>query len=362
LPLTFEIGKSGRSIMPEQSMDPALAFILCTTLLGSLATCLCLFVAKARGPLLPFEPRRPVPWNAVGCGLAVLMVSLTLFEAVGKYSGPAVEKPEEHEPSAAVLLATMLPEVILVGGVLTLIAVYFRADRSDLGWPRDGREFVRDVCIGATTGVAALAPILLTQALLVLLLRGPNTMSEHPLIKMLAKGDPDWALMIAATVAAVVIAPVCEEIMFRLLLQGWLEKWEATAIGCVAAPEIVETKAVLETSESPAANDELKMTNDESQVPETSGVDPPRPMMLESPSAGIAGMPFGWVPIGISALLFGLAHFGYGPEPIPLFLLGLALGYVYFRTHRIVPSIVAHAIFNSFAMLQLWWPLLHGNH
>jgi membrane protease YdiL (CAAX protease family) len=335
-------------------MDPVLAFIVGTTLLSSLVTCLILAVARSRGPLLPFEPRRPVPWNAVGAGLAVLMVSLTLFEAIGNFSESATEKPSNLEPSAVALLANMLPEVILVGGVLMMIGLYFHTDRRDLGWPRDGREFARDVRIGATTGLAALAPILLTQAVLVLLFRGPDTMSEHPLIKMLAKGEPDWGLMIAATVAAVVIAPVCEEIMFRLLLQGWLEKWEAKSVG------------LLEPLPEPLAEIDETATADAAIMADaTNEAAPPKaaePFIESPPTHGFAGLPFGLMPIAVSSLLFGLAHFGYGPEPIPLFLLALALGYVYFRTHRIVPSIVAHAIFNSFAMLQLWWPLLHGVH
>ena len=53
-------------------------------------------------------------------------------------------------------------------------------------------------------------------------------------------------------------------------------------------------------------------------------------------------------------LLFGLAHVGYGPDPIPLFLLALVLGYTYQRTHRIVPSIVTHALFNGMSLFALW--------
>jgi hypothetical protein len=64
--------------------------------------------------------------------------------------------------------------------------------------------------------------------------------------------------------------------------------------------------------------------------------------------------PRGWPPILITSLLFALAHFGYGPDPIAIFFLAIALGYVYRRTHRIVPCIVAHAMFNSLAMFVLW--------
>jgi hypothetical protein len=65
-------------------------------------------------------------------------------------------------------------------------------------------------------------------------------------------------------------------------------------------------------------------------------------------------LPYGWLPIALSSLLFGLAHIGYGPEPVPLFLLALILGYVYQRTHRIVPCMVTHALFNGTSLVALW--------
>ena len=81
---------------------------------------------------------------------------------------------------------------------------------------------------------------------------------------------------------------------------------------------------------------------------------------LEPPARGVAGLPYGWLPIIISAAAFGIAHFGYGPEPVPLFFLGLVLGFVYQRTHRIVPCIVAHSLFNLFTMVVLWRMVFYG--
>ena len=43
---------------------------------------------------------------------------------------------------------------------------------------------------------------------------------------------------------------------------------------------------------------------------------------IEPPERGVVGLPYGWLPILISSLLFALAHFGYGPEPVPLFCPG----------------------------------------
>ena len=38
-------------------------------------------------------------------------------------------------------------------------------------------------------------------------------------------------------------------------------------------------------------------------------------------------------------------------DPLPIFLLALVLGTLYYRTHRILPSIVLHAAFNATGVL-----------
>ena len=82
--------------------------------------------------------------------------------------------------------------------------------------------------------------------------------------------------------------------------------------------------------------------------------------MVEAEKRGLAGLPHGWLPILASSLLFGLAHAGYGPEPVPLFLFGILLGYVFQRTNRILPCIVAHGLFNGVTMLTLWRMIVVG--
>lgn len=53
-----------------------------------------------------------------------------------------------------------------------------------------------------------------------------------------------------------------------------------------------------------------------------------------------------WVPIVISALLFGAAH-GNLPQFVHASLLGLLLGWMYYRTDSIVPGIVLHWVNNT---------------
>jgi membrane protease YdiL (CAAX protease family) len=71
-------------------------------------------------------------------------------------------------------------------------------------------------------------------------------------------------------------------------------------------------------------------------------------------AVGWGGLPLGSVPILISSLFFALMHLGHGAAPVPLFFYALALGYLYNRTHRIAPSIVAHLALNSTSMAMLF--------
>jgi membrane protease YdiL (CAAX protease family) len=55
-----------------------------------------------------------------------------------------------------------------------------------------------------------------------------------------------------------------------------------------------------------------------------------------------------WLAILISALVFGFAHSGV-PQTVPtIFVLGLALGFVFYRTRSLAASFALHALFNLF--------------
>ncbi len=368
--------------MPPQIDDPVLEVFAAGMFLVSIATCIVLLVlARLRGPLLPFAPRRPVPWNALGAILTGIMVFTAVAAGVSDLmSGEStavdhkekalssLEAKPDHIPAdwsstALQLIYGTSQELVLVGGALAFIAIYFQASRRDLGLPANVHEFAHDVFIGGVVGIASLAPIRIIQGVLLTLWGVPEMESGHPLVKMLTDGKPSVILMLLASFAAVVVAPICEEISFRLLLQGWLEKWEAVRLGIWAESTPAQDVTVRDdTSIAEMTNGEWGMGNDEVAVDENqssivnhqSSIDAP-------PDHGYLGMPFGWFPIIVTSVLFGLAHFGYGPEPLPLFVLALMLGYVYQRTHRIVPSIVAHAIFNAFTMIALWRIVFHAS-
>jgi len=62
----------------------------------------------------------------------------------------------------------------------------------------------------------------------------------------------------------------------------------------------------------------------------------------------------------VSSGLFAMAHWSHGPDPIPLFVLAVALGIIYHRTHRVLPCIVIHMLLNGCSLVVLWLAVHYG--
>jgi membrane protease YdiL (CAAX protease family) len=314
---------------PEPS-DPLLFAVVLALAIASVGTWFALADRRKHGPLLPYEPRRPVPWSGGWILLPILLVVLTVLAAI-RGDQSADDVPASAHDMVERLALGSAQQTAFVVAFLAVVITVSRATSADLGLPKDVHELARDVRIGVVAWLASLAPVYGMQVLLIIVF-GPA--EGHPLIKMVQE-QANPTLFVLAFAAAVVVAPICEELLFRLLLQGWLEKWE---------------------DRGTITNDELQMTNDECVAADDSTFDI-RPSSLspaQPPQFGLGNLPHGWLPIVLSSLLFALAHVGYGPDPIPLFLLALILGYAYQRTHRIVPSMVAHALFNGMSLFALW--------
>lgn len=206
----------------------------------------------------------------------------------------------------------------------------------------------------------------------------------HPLGRMLSEGRSVWPLLLGVLVA-IVLAPISEELVFRLLLQGWLESLErrlrrqlqwprrildAAPITIVATlfavihyrppmPRrelstiiylfnvqavaslltIVVVVCWLRFSAKATLADfgfDLRKLPDDFRL----GLLAAFPVIVPTYAAMVTTM----------ALFPSLRH---NPCIDPLFLLPLAamLGFLYYRTHRISPSIALHMTFNAVATL-----------
>ena len=337
-------------------------------------------------PLLPVEPRRPVPWGMVD--LAFIFFAVLFMVVGGQLAAQSlfdipqnVDIADAQSQHLAVALFSsslaMLASCAVAVGILMLRG----ATGEDLGW--QSRRLLDDLRLGTTAFVMLAPPMYLLQFVLTRIWP-----SEHPIQTLLLE-DPDVSIIVGAAFTAVIVAPLTEEIFFRLILQGWLEKFSVLAIKLhsgsydlgIAGSEQArcDSRAVFlgDSSDQPFPN--TVATGEEGDA--TSEVDGRIELdhsraefvnayvspQVETQKVEVTSKssepgnptPQAW-PIFVSAAIFALLHWGHGPDPVPLFLLAVGLGYLYHRTHRILPCIVVHFLVNSLSMTALIMYLLTG--
>src|SRR5256885_6502571 len=118
--------------MPQPPNDPVLNTFALGMMLLSITACMNVLVMRRKGPVLPYEPRRPLPWGAVGC---ILAGALLLSLAVGAFGGlsAADEGRSPKLPAPFSLVIGMLVQCSIVAAVLLIIAVFTKAKPHDLG-------------------------------------------------------------------------------------------------------------------------------------------------------------------------------------------------------------------------------------
>jgi membrane protease YdiL (CAAX protease family) len=151
--------------------------------------------------------------------------------------------------------------------------------------------------------------------------------SEHELLKVMAESPSGFVFAVLIS-AAVLIAPLFEEMLFRGHLQTLLTyAWGRLPRPAPPAFEVVQP----------------------GPLPEYIPVTPPAPR--PEPAAWMR-----WVSILLTSLLFSLVHPAWSIPPI--FLLSVALGYAYERTGNLWTTITMHATFNAVSTMLFIWVTL----
>lgn len=250
-------------------------------------------LSRGRSPI-EFEPRMPVAWSGLDMlvlGVTMLFCEVVAANIVGRGGG---ESTGGLSPEA--LAAASVARLVWLGFAAVYLVFKSGAYLDDLGL--DTSRLARDARAGGLAFLAAIVPVYGIQLFFVYALDLP---SEHPVLQ-LTRERHSAGVLVLATLAAVGVAPVFEEFVFRVVLQGWLESQQV------------------------------------------------RLRRLR----GMAGERPGYAPIVIASTVFALLHLGHGPDPIALFVLSLFLGYAYRQTHRIGPPLLIHLGVNALAMANLW--------
>ena len=340
--------------MPEfsESAQRLIGGIVPVAVVGCLVVWAAAGARLVRGhPVVAYEPRRQAPWTCVDLLLVLLVnfglqtiIVLGVVAVVGQAEGDAPQSPASLR---LLLITSVVAQLASFALAVIILRHRSRATPVDLGW--DAVPAARDVALGLGAFVALLVPVYAIQAALVEWVDVPY---EHGLIDAL-NVDKSLVNFALCTLMAVIIAPLTEEFLFRLVLQGWFERAEAILLGDRLSDRQEETETEVED-----VGDQQMSDFETPLAPENPYLSPdlvtPPPEAESSPQPCRAPRwPRGLVPVLLSSSLFALAHLGQGAAPTPLFFLAIGLGYLYRRTHRLLPCILVHMLINATSMAMM---------
>jgi membrane protease YdiL (CAAX protease family) len=339
---------------------------------------------RRKPPLFPPSATRTVPWNGwavllafVAAGLLIPAFVQIAFQATGLFEsiyGPEIAQQldlahqnESTAKQAANLWGLWLQTIALpIQITIIILGVRFATGTTLPQMGLTGDRTPSNLVVGYL-GWLALAPLTYAVFMLAntLLVSNPQ---KHPLLDIgdLA-GKREWIMF---GIQAVVFAPFSEELLIRGLLLPWLlleTKSPADERELIVRPRqradmclIVAGVFCLFTKgfkEAVAKEQWDRLSNELAPFCFLLALLPlyaflpsserfRRWCRIDSPVAMR-----GWI---ASSALFAAVHANVWPTPIPLFVLGLGLGWLAIRMRSIVPCIVAHALFNAVAAVYLF--------
>lgn len=263
------------------------------------------------------------------------------------------------------IVLTAVGQLLASAAAVLLCQTRYQTTAMLFGDPSNWRS--RSLVIAAKAFCMVVPAILALQAVLSMLVP-----YKHATLDQLAENFSAWT-MLATWFGAVLAAPVCEEILFRGMLQGWLQRikfgaaadqgfaellggWPNSRVdgGCRISADEEETGPApsrqIQAAQFPVPPVEaLKVPEFDRENPFAATSANSGQIANENRAPGIGRIGW-WMPVVASALMFALVHVGQGLAPISLFFFGIALGFLYRYTGSIIPSILLHMMLNAFSM------------
>jgi membrane protease YdiL (CAAX protease family) len=209
-------------VTPSQIVT-GLAFLLILAASGTIWA----WVASRRNRglvALAFEPREPIAWHpgvlAVSLSWIGLQVAGGLLGLISEMVSPAPAAPPPDPTAEASAVGVLLSAVIslTIWGVV-LAALWWQSPTHRLAdYGITFRRLPQQVVVGTLGSLASAIPVLVA-ALMVAPFRTEKT--QHVLLQFI-RGEADVVAIAAVAFIAVVAAPLMEELIFRVVLQGWL--------------------------------------------------------------------------------------------------------------------------------------------
>ncbi len=221
------------------------AFLMLFSLLvvAALTSWVFLIVRVSQGkPVLVVEPWKPRVWGLVDLIVAGAMIFFwqIQFAALGARFLGINRRELADENSLPLTFVTLLGVGNLVAMLSSIlwIAVRHRVTLSQLGFDR--KQLGKHLAMGV---IAAVAVLPLVYALMAAVSIGLENTYNHPLLDAM-KRDGSWKAYLLTVISAALIAPVVEEYLFRVLIQGWLQSWHASSLEAIVLGASEEKRAL----------------------------------------------------------------------------------------------------------------------
>jgi membrane protease YdiL (CAAX protease family) len=375
--------------LAEELGVAAVLWLALAAVAGLACGVLWLRVWRGRGPLLRRRPWRPVPWGGVEVFclffLSVAWQILAVRFLDRQAGGPSGKAGDALRAAQAQALAFPVE----VATVLFVLWKVRRARPYQVGL--HANRLPANVILGYLTWLVLVPLVYVVDGLSDWLYQELTESAPHPHpLTQLVRGPDAAQAWLLVWLLAVVVAPVQEELLFRGVVQGWLLSRPVRGhLGMLAAllyaglPLLAWLGARAGAPTSAEERDALADAPDrflfalalfagylllplalgrrgaparpaESPLPAPAAAEPgPAPEAVPSLPAAPANTPLhAGRAVYASSALFALIHPAW-PSPIPLFVFGLGLGWLAYRTRSLVGPMVMHALFNTIGCLQL---------
>jgi membrane protease YdiL (CAAX protease family) len=243
----------------------------------------------------------------------------------------AVSASKSQTPTQFVI--TLLLGALVVGVMMLTSRWFYGTTLYSWGWGP-----VMEGKIGTTLAASCLAffllvpPVILVHELLSTLIAYQHE-TIHSVRQLRADGA--WVAIVVSFLYTVGWTPFVEELMFRVLLQGFAEQL------------VTHRKNFLRWVLGPLKSGPAKFF----------GVEHAASVANQNWGSGLGKNGWGswqfWTPIVVSGLPFAMAHVGQGAAPVALYLFAIGLGFLYKTTGNFWLCVLIHAYLNGLTMTLL---------
>ena len=213
--------------------------------------------------------------------------------------------------------------------------------------------------------------------------RMQELLKEHEITQLIVCGRDDPRIFLVVLLTGVIVIPIGEEFLFRLLLQGYLEKLESSlrkflrmsrglfAVLCPAAIfAAIHLRSTAEKRPFQNLFDDILafligyivliaatvayLSLIRGATSCDLGIDRRKifgDCLLGFGTACLLTPPIYLLNHGLTTLVGDVA---LTLDPIPIFFFSVGTGVLYFRTHRILPGIMFHMVFNGIAVVSAY--------